>query len=211
MADKLDFYRDERHCLQWWYVKIVPGHYIDVIMGVMASQITSLKIVQSTVYSKRRSRKTSKLRVTCLWAGNSPVTGEIPAQRASNAETASIWWRHHVLARYRLTTNHHLKGCWTSLAFSVSPVYDKHRALLYNCGVYYFEISVWNITVLKSAVNHLVPNQIIAQCLDDFIYKWRRKQIGQILHMMPGWVMWNIGLMTTQLMFYYIKSFVCYQ
>ena len=28
--------------------------------------------------------------------GNSPVTGEIPAQRASNTENVSIWWRHHV-------------------------------------------------------------------------------------------------------------------
>ena len=27
--------------------------------------------------------------------GNSPVTGEFPAQRASNAENVSIWWRHH--------------------------------------------------------------------------------------------------------------------
>ena len=35
---------------------------------------------------KRRSKKTSKLRVTGLCAGNSPVTGEFPAQRASNAE-----------------------------------------------------------------------------------------------------------------------------
>ena len=27
--------------------------------------------------------------------GNSPETGEFPAQRASNAENVSIWWRHH--------------------------------------------------------------------------------------------------------------------
>ena len=45
-----------------------------------------------------RSKKTSKLRVTGLCAGNLPVTGEFPAQMASNAETASIWWRHHVKA-----------------------------------------------------------------------------------------------------------------
>ena len=45
---------------------------------------------------RRRSKKTSKLRVTGLCAGNSPVTGEFPAQRASNAENVSIWWRHHV-------------------------------------------------------------------------------------------------------------------
>ena len=36
---------------------------------------------------RRRSEKTSKLRVTSLCVGNS--------QRASNAENVSIWWRHH--------------------------------------------------------------------------------------------------------------------
>ena len=45
---------------------------------------------------RRRSKKTSKLRVTGLCAGNSPVTGEFPLQRASNAENVAIWWRHHV-------------------------------------------------------------------------------------------------------------------
>ena len=45
----------------------------------------------------RSSKKTSKLRVTGLCVGNSPKTGEFPAQRASNVENVSIWWRHHVL------------------------------------------------------------------------------------------------------------------
>ena len=45
---------------------------------------------------RRRSKKTSKLYVTGLCAGNSPGTGEFPAQMASNAENVSIWWRHHV-------------------------------------------------------------------------------------------------------------------
>ena len=44
---------------------------------------------------KHRSKKASKLRITGLCEGNSPVTGEFPAQRASNAENVSIWWRHH--------------------------------------------------------------------------------------------------------------------
>ena len=43
----------------------------------------------------RRSNRTSKLRVTGLSAGNSPGTGEFPAQMASTAENVSIWWRHH--------------------------------------------------------------------------------------------------------------------
>ena len=63
-------------------------------MSTIASQITSLTIVYSTVYSDA-DKKTSKLRVTGLCAGNSPGTGEFPAQMASNAENISIWWRHH--------------------------------------------------------------------------------------------------------------------
>ena len=47
---------------------------------------------------RRRSKKTPKPRVTGLCAGNSPVTGEFPAQMASNAENVPIWWRHHVYA-----------------------------------------------------------------------------------------------------------------
>ena len=44
-----------------------------------------------------KSKITSKLRVTGLCAGNSPGTGEFPAQMASYAENVSIWWRHHVI------------------------------------------------------------------------------------------------------------------
>ena len=43
----------------------------------------------------RSSKKTSKFRVTGLCSGNSPVTGEFPAQMASYAENVTIWWRHH--------------------------------------------------------------------------------------------------------------------
>ena len=58
-----------------WVLKLVMlfVHYNDVIMGAMASQITSLTIVYST--------------------------GEFPAQMASNAENVSIWWRHNVDTR----------------------------------------------------------------------------------------------------------------
>ena len=65
----------------------------NVIMSAVASQITSLTIVYSTDYSG--ADKKAKLRVTGLCEGNSLVTGEFPAQRASNAQNVSIWWRHH--------------------------------------------------------------------------------------------------------------------
>ena len=65
-------------------------HYNDVIMGTIASQITSIMSVYSTVYSDVDQTKTSKLRITGLFARNSPVTGEFPAQMASNADNVSI-------------------------------------------------------------------------------------------------------------------------
>ena len=43
-------------------------------------------------------KENMKLRITGLCEGDSPVTGEFPAQRSSNVENVSIWWRHNVKA-----------------------------------------------------------------------------------------------------------------
>ena len=67
----------------------------------------------------RRSKEISKLRVTGLCAGNSPVTGKFPAQRASNAENVSIWWRHHELLVYLWNVNQRQKV----FVISMSPVF----------------------------------------------------------------------------------------
>ena len=59
-------------------------------MGPMASQITSLMIVYSTVYSgedKKQNIKASRHWPLC---GDFTGTGEFPAQGASNAENVSI-------------------------------------------------------------------------------------------------------------------------
>ena len=71
-------------------------HYSDVIIGAVASQITSLTIVYPTVYSGADQRKHQSSASLAIYAGNSPVTSEFPAQMASNAENVSIWWRHRV-------------------------------------------------------------------------------------------------------------------
>ena len=74
---------------------VILNHHNDVIMSALAFQITNLTNVDSTVYSGTDQRKHQKLRITGLCAGNSPATDEFPAQRTSNAENVSIWWRHH--------------------------------------------------------------------------------------------------------------------
>ena len=48
------------------------------------------------LFRRRYKKKTIKApRQLSLYAGNSPVTDEFPAQMASNAENVSIWWFHH--------------------------------------------------------------------------------------------------------------------
>ena len=58
------------------------AHYYDTLMSPMASQITSLTIVYSTVYSGADKRKHQS-------------TASLASQMASIAENVSIWWRHH--------------------------------------------------------------------------------------------------------------------
>ena len=72
-------------------------------MGKIASQITNLTIVYSIIYSGTDKKKTSQLRVNSLCVGNSPGTGEFPAQRACYSENVSIWWRNHEHFKRRLS------------------------------------------------------------------------------------------------------------
>ena len=64
---------------------------MDAIVSAMACQITSVPIVHFIV-CPGADKKKSKLHVTGLCEGNSPVSSEFPAQRASNAKNVSIWW-----------------------------------------------------------------------------------------------------------------------
>ena len=64
-------------------------HYNDVIMGPIASQITSFTIVYSIVYSDTDQRKHQSSSSLAF------VRGEFSAQMASYAENVYIWWRHH--------------------------------------------------------------------------------------------------------------------
>ena len=61
------------------FISSLPvSHYNDVIITTMSSQITSLAIVYTTVYSDTDQRKHQS-------------SGSL----ASNGENVSIWWRHH--------------------------------------------------------------------------------------------------------------------
>ena len=74
-----------------------------------------------------RSKKTSKLCATGLCVGNSQVAGEFPAQRASNAENVSIWWRHHGIQDFTVALGTH----WEDQLI-ISPQIPKRSAQCYS-------------------------------------------------------------------------------
>ena len=87
----------------WDIMDAVPSAPSDALAIAMTSQWARwlLKSPASRLFtesfSQAQIKETSKLRVTGLCEGNSPVTGEFPAQTAINAVNVSIWWRHHTV------------------------------------------------------------------------------------------------------------------
>ena len=116
-------------------------------------------------FFRRRSKKTSKLRVTGLCVGNSPVTGEFPAQKASNAENVSIWLRHH---------DKHNKNCGKALYVQSQTFcqdlarrcmrhsneknkieYHNSRKNTYrNYPIYVTTLSLWIVKYISIATSH---------------------------------------------------------
>ena len=115
-------------------------HIRDVTMSAMTSQIAGVLIVYSAVCSSR-SKKTTKLRVTGICVGNSPVTGEFPAQMASSAENVSIWWRHHANCRYhKVALNIRTSPWYSSNNSKVSVVTVKSP----NSTKIQFLVTIWD-------------------------------------------------------------------
>ena len=122
------------------------------------SQITSLTIVCSTIHAGR-SKKTWKLRVTGLCAWNSPVTGEFPAQMASNAENVSIWWRHHAFWTFQYledpdgkgAPHHTYGGChnypwYLSLGVSCAKLLmDMLKSICFNDFIHPFTYALYSL------------------------------------------------------------------
>ena len=92
-------------CLQGWNWRYTPLVQMMPTLQWRHNEHDGVSNPQSRGYLlnrlfRHRSKKTSKLRVTGLCVGNSPVTSEFPAQKTSNAENFSIEWHHHVTGSY---------------------------------------------------------------------------------------------------------------
>ena len=80
--------------------EMMETHYNDVIMSAMASQITGVFIVNSTVSSGADQRKHQSSASLAFvwgihrWTVNSPHKGLVMLLK-----NVSIWWRHHALGQ----------------------------------------------------------------------------------------------------------------
>ena len=89
-------------------------------MDAMASQITSLTIVQPFIQVQiKENIKAPRYRHLC-----GEFTSEFPAQRASNAENVSIWWCHHAILYYACTFIYILRA--SIFYFSLLLQYNNH-------------------------------------------------------------------------------------
>ena len=70
-------------------------HYDDVIMGAMVSQITSLTIVYSTVYSGTDERKHQSSASLAFVRGIHRGTVNSPHKWPVTRKMFPFWWRHH--------------------------------------------------------------------------------------------------------------------
>ena len=166
-----------------WETTTCSGHYIQVSLYIPKTKALSMHYKVSLQWRhnghnsisnhqlhdcllnrlfRRRSKETSKHRVTGLCAGNSPGTGEFPAQMASNAENASIWWHHHVglpnwTSLFRYFSDHLL-----NMTFS----FDRHCHSLATAAPNEYEHDQINLTHLP-----LVPHICVIE-LGQHWFRW---------------------------------------
>ena len=141
-------------------------HYDDVIMSTIASQITSLTIVYSTIYSGEDQSKHQSSASLAFCVGNSPGTGEFPAQMASNAENVSIWWRHHATERtpmIRFSLETFMLISWKMhstkyLAMTTNISAQKRFATIFSNG------RIWLFSVLMTALDQTLLRRHLRNC-----------------------------------------------
>ena len=87
-------------------IRKVMSHNNGIIMSAMASQIASLTIVYSTVYSgaDQRKHKSSAFLAFVRGIHRSPVNS--PDKGPVTRKMISIWWRHHVIKRHMFLPFH---------------------------------------------------------------------------------------------------------
>ena len=100
--------------LSWWSIGIGKSHYIDVKMTTMASQITSLTFVYSTVYSDADQRK-----------------------HQSSASLAFVWGIHRTKGQLRGKCFHLMTSSWRKEIYGWPGQHGQHLKARSNEWLWY--------------------------------------------------------------------------
>ena len=151
-------------------------------MGAIASQITSLTIVCSTVYSGLDKKKRSKLCVTGHCAGNLPVTDEFPAQKGSNTEN----WNHSMASSCKKTPKNS----------TISSFFQRNvRACLFR-SVHYF-LNILNKTPLRHN-SHSLMTWLSTRIICNIYVKCFLRNLNCFWHEVL-WILENYSALNTSL------------
>ena len=146
----------------WWCALLQLRHH----ERDGASNHRRLDCLLNSLFS-RRSKKTSKLRVTGLCAGNSPVNGEFSAQRASNAENVSIWLSYHV----KDARENWYRSSWFAHCRNVHNAIKHYDIMTLNVMLWYLSpnplwLDIWDDTSVQR-ISTLRPRQNCRHFVDD--------------------------------------------
>ena len=140
----------------------------------------------------RRSRKASKLWVTGLCEGNSPVTGEFPAQRASDAKDVSIWWHHHASHFFVMFTFSYI--IYGPINQSCNIIYGKCKSHEITAAAEIKKKSIWSqisisgwLCVKLGNKFWLIPSTILVLKVECSVWTCSIPWLMMTwLHMLPG-------------------------
>ena len=115
-----------RELLTWYLILKSPVDF-NYVSRASNALVRLYRITVTSLWARWRlksqrldcSKKTSKRRVNGLCGRNSLVTSQFPAQRASNAENVSIWWRHHDMTEYNDGSN--INGWQRTCPITIKP------------------------------------------------------------------------------------------
>ena len=152
-------------------------------MSAMASQITGVSMICTTACSSADQR--SKLRVTCLCEGNSPVTGEIALLRASNAKTVSVWRRHYEIyaASWVFNSNIPITTQWLICTTIVYLLPDVDFIIL--MGLFCEKLcccSHPSVTLSTNSCYPYAPSQAVKlrfNCCNSFYIQWTAPSVNK--------------------------------
>ena len=110
-------------CVQTCVNVLMITHYNDVIMGEMASQITGLTIVYSTVYSDQRKHHQSSASLAFVWGihrwpVNSPHKGPVTRKMFPFDDVIMNFFVCHFETVY-LAGAHHLTLEWNRIEYRI--------------------------------------------------------------------------------------------